>query len=183
MRKTLIVQGMRARFVLGWVGLASTDDQHRHKTPDWIFKTLFEMNAVELSIEDIANRLQFLATTHFAKLTALDMRTLFVMAGWEKSEPFVCIVSNYVSLKNAESETRVALKHHIPSFEEARVAAPLHRGALSFDAIEQAVNDKTLPFIPQSVPERSPKNALRRARLRAWFALCRWHGPDIAGTQ
>jgi hypothetical protein len=38
MRKTLIVQGMRARFVLGWVGLASTDDQHRHKTPDWTFK-------------------------------------------------------------------------------------------------------------------------------------------------
>jgi hypothetical protein len=66
------------------------------------------MNAVDLSIEDIANRLQFLATTHFAKLTALDKRTLFVMAGWEKSEPFVCIVSNYVSLKNAEGETRFA---------------------------------------------------------------------------
>src|ERR1700693_2082036 len=108
LRKTLIVQGMRARFVHGWLG------EHRrpapHKTADWIFKTLFEMNAVELSIEDIADRLQFLATTHFAKLTALDKRILFVMAGWEKSEPFVCIVSNYVSPKSAEDSTHTTVR-------------------------------------------------------------------------
>lgn len=135
LRKTLVVRGKKAHFLLGWVGLATTDDHHHHNTADWLFKSLFEMNAVELPIEEIALRLERLATTQFARLRGLDKRSLFVMAGWQDSEPFVCTVSNYVSLKT--TETIQAGRHHIPSFSGAAVAAPEFRGWIQrFDNIK-----------------------------------------------
>jgi hypothetical protein len=127
LRKTLIVRGKKAHFVLGWIGLASTDDHHRHNTADWLFKTLYEMNAVELTIEDIAELLQTSATAHFENLHALDKRSLFVMAGWQESEPFLCTVSNY-TFPNATEENHAGPQHHVPSFSEAAVAAPAFRG-------------------------------------------------------
>ncbi len=120
-RKSLIVRGKKAHFMLGWIGLACTDGGHN--TADWLFKTLFEMNAVELPIDDIVQHLRTSATAHFASLKARDKRSVFVIAGWQQSEPFLCIVSNYVSL-NATNEIHDDAKHRIPSFSEADVAAP-----------------------------------------------------------
>jgi hypothetical protein len=51
MRKSLIFLGRHTHFVLGWVGLAST--RFGHNTADWLFKTLIEMNARELNVDQI----------------------------------------------------------------------------------------------------------------------------------
>ena len=79
------MKGKKAHFVLGWCGLATTDEGHN--TTDSLFKVLYETDAVELSIEDIAGHLERLATAHFVNLKPLDKRGLFVMGGWQQSEP------------------------------------------------------------------------------------------------
>jgi hypothetical protein len=68
------VKGKKAHFVLGWCGLATTDEGHN--TTDSLFKVLYEMDAVELSIEDIAGHLERLATAHFVNRKPLDKRGL-----------------------------------------------------------------------------------------------------------
>lgn len=122
LRKSLIVQGNKAHLVLGWTGLATTGNGHN--TTEWLFKTLFEMNAVELPIDEIVQHLTTSATAHFATLKALDKRSHFLMGGWEQSGgPFLCTVSNYVSLDEM-AEIQIGPKHHIPSMSEVAVAAP-----------------------------------------------------------
>lgn len=133
LRKTLFVRGTKAHFVVGWAGFAA-DESLQHQTGEWVFKCLFEMNAVELPIEDIAFRLETRATTDFPRLKADDKRCVFVMAGWQQSEPFLCTVSNYCTVVNSvatdpaeESQSR---KHHIPSISEAKTAAPKFQGTI-----------------------------------------------------
>jgi hypothetical protein len=131
LRKTLVVRGRKTHFVLGWAGLA-TDVLRLHNTGEWLFKALFERNATELRIEDIALHLETLATTHFASLEALDKRCVFVMAGWQQSEPFLCTVSNYCRVLNSVSPGAIqtSRRHHIPSVSEAAVAASKFHGSI-----------------------------------------------------
>jgi hypothetical protein len=133
LRKTLVVQGSKAHFVVGWAGFAA-DESHQHRTGDWLFKRLFEMNAVELPIEDIAFRLEALATADFANLRAADKRCVFEMAGWQESEPFLCTVSNYCTVFNSISpdaaEESRSRRHHIPSVSEAKIATPKFSGTI-----------------------------------------------------
>jgi hypothetical protein len=123
LRKTLIVKGRQTHFVLGWVGLASTP--FGHHTTNWLFKALGEMNAVELTIEDIAERLGALATNRFIELSTPDKHkhTTFVMAGWQHGEPFFCTVSNYIDVYNRILPS-FDLRHHIPTLREARDIFP-----------------------------------------------------------
>jgi hypothetical protein len=123
MRKTFVIRGRQTHFVLGWIGLAST--QFGHNTSAWLFKALGEMNAVELTIEEIADRLGYLATRRFLELSTPDEQkhTTFVMAGWQKGEPFICTVSNYVDVYN-QSLPAFDLRHHIPTIREARNIFP-----------------------------------------------------------
>lgn len=118
-RKSLIVKGKEAQFVLGWCGLATADKGH--STGDWLFRVLYEMDAVNLSPDEIAGNLATMATERFPKLVALDKRFNFVLGGWDKSGPFVAGGSNYVAL-NSEEESVSQLKHHIPSFSETAAA-------------------------------------------------------------
>jgi len=133
LRKTLLVRSTKAHFVVGWAGCA-TDESLQHQTGDWLFKSLFEMNAVELPIEDIALRLETLATAAFAKLKADDKRCVFVLGGWQEAEPFLCTVSNYCTVLNSVSpdvaEESQSRRHHIPSISEAKTAAPKFHGTL-----------------------------------------------------
>jgi len=125
LRKSLVVKGTEAQFVLGWTGLATTESGH--STADWLFRVLFEMNAVRLSPEQLVGNLAELATAQFRMLRAADKRSEFVLGGWHKSEPFVGVISNYVVMdvaQRSDSESR----HHIPSFSEASVAAAKFQG-------------------------------------------------------
>src|SRR6266852_2746835 len=89
-RKTIVVLGNKAKFVVGWVGLA-IDTTGRHETGRWLWETLVKMDAVELTIDEIATRLASAATNKLAHLQAANKCLGIVMAGWD-SEPFVVTV-------------------------------------------------------------------------------------------
>ncbi|MFY9562288.1 MAG: hypothetical protein WAQ52_18810, partial [Terriglobales bacterium] len=126
-RKTLVVLGKQARFVVGWIGFAA-DETFSHNTGDWLYETLRNMDAVELTVDDIARRLELSATTDLADLKADDKRLAFVMAGWQDSEPFVATVSNYLTVTNKRSPETDSKTHHIPSITEAPIAASIFKG-------------------------------------------------------
>jgi hypothetical protein len=126
-RKTLVVLGSQARFVVGWVGMA-LDATFRHNTGEWLYETLRDMDAITLTIDEIARRLESLATTYVAGLTAGDKRLVFVMTGWQDSEPFIAMVSNYHTVINKRSPDDTSKTHHIPDVTEASVAAPTFKG-------------------------------------------------------
>jgi hypothetical protein len=117
-RKTILVFGNKAKFVVGWVGLA-VDATGRHETGRWLWETLVKMDAVDVTIEDIATRLAAAATTELAKLQAANKCLGVVMAGWD-SEPFVVTVSNYLEVKNKRTPDEPVKTHHIPSVTEAK---------------------------------------------------------------
>lgn len=125
LRKTFIVRGRQAYFVLGWVGLASTRYSGKYTTTDWLFEALANMNAVELTIEEIADRLGALATARFRELSTADKdkHTTFMMAGWQHREPFLCTVSNYIDVYNRVSSP-FDLRHHIPTVRQSRDIFP-----------------------------------------------------------
>lgn len=123
MPKTLVFNGRHTHFLLGWVGVASTP--FGHNTTEWLFRTLIETNARELTTEQIAECLARTATERFAYLSTPDKHkhTTFTMAGWEKDEPFVCIVSNFLTVCNSVSPN-IDVRHHIPSVSESVTVAP-----------------------------------------------------------
>lgn len=143
-RKTLVVLGLQARFVVGWVGMA-LDATFRHNTGDWLYETLRDMDAVSLTIDEIALRLEALATTYVAGLTAHDKRLVFVMTGWQDSEPFIAIVSNYHIVANKRSPDEADKTHHIPSVTETSVAAPTFKGNVQRYA-KKTEQDYTAPM-------------------------------------
>lgn len=117
-RKTLVVLGAKAKFVVGWVGFA-VDATRRHETGLWLYETLRDMDAVDLPIEEIANRLALAATNDLAPLQAANKCLGIVMAGWD-SEPFIVTVSNYLEVKNRRTLDEAVETHHIPSVTEAK---------------------------------------------------------------
>lgn len=117
-RKTILVLGSKAKFVVGWVGLA-IDATGRHETGRWLWETLVKMDAVELTIKQIASGLASAATRDFANLQAADKRLSVVMAGWDASS-FVVTVSNSLKVRNKRSPNSSNKKHHIPSVTGTR---------------------------------------------------------------
>jgi hypothetical protein len=125
--KSIIVQGVEAEFALGWTGLATTVEGH--VTRDWLFQVLNEMDAVTLPIDKIMGNLIGLATERFRSLTAMDKRLHIVLGGWDKSGPFVGVVSNFVLMNLADRIDDIP-RHHLPSFSEIDVAAPDFQGGI-----------------------------------------------------
>lgn len=123
LRKTLLFKGRQTHFVLGWVGLAST--RFGHNTTDWLFRTLVGMNALELGIDEIGGRLEKAATERFIYLSTpeQDKHTAFTIAGWEEGEPFVCLVSNFLTVCNSVSP-EIDVRHHTPTISESVTVAP-----------------------------------------------------------
>jgi hypothetical protein len=120
-RKSIIVVGRHACFLLGWVGLALTNEGF--KTGDWLSQELNAMNAAELPIADIAGNLAGLATERFRKLRVSQKQKCcrLVLGGWHKvsgmRELFTCVIYNDL-IFNAEGN------HVRPSWTEAFNAAP-----------------------------------------------------------
>lgn len=127
LRKSLIVQGTKGQFVVGWVGLATTDEGHR--TADWLFRALCDMDAVQLSPDKIVGRLAKLATDQFKGIRAKDKRCEFILAGWYDSQPFFGVLSNYLVL-DVSLESDSGLRHHLPSYKESAVAMPEFQGCV-----------------------------------------------------
>jgi|SRR5579859_2202569 len=125
LRKSLIVTGTQAQFAIGWCGLATDDRSYR--TGDWLFRALYEMNAVKLSPDEIVRNLAQLATSRFGTLIALDKRCEFALGGWDTSGPFVGVVSNHHTL-NSQEQADTGPRHHIPSFSTERVPANEFKG-------------------------------------------------------
>lgn len=125
LRKSLIVKGTTGQFVVGWVGLATTDQGHR--TADWLFQVLCDMDAVQLSPDEVVGHLAKLASDRFKGLRARDKRCEFVLAGWHDSQPFFGVVSNY-SVLDMSLESDSGLRHHMPSYKQSAVALPEFQG-------------------------------------------------------
>ncbi len=72
-RKSIVVMGSQAHFVVGWIGLATIGG---HNTGDWLYRQLYEMNAKNIPIDQIAGNVTGLATRDFATLpvSAVDRR-------------------------------------------------------------------------------------------------------------
>lgn len=117
-RKTIIVLGSKAKFVVGWIGFAA-DTPERHETGLWLYEALVRMDAVDLTIDEIATRLASAATNELAHLQAANKCLGIVMAGWD-SEPFVATVSNYLEVKNKRKPDDSVKTHHIPSVTETQ---------------------------------------------------------------
>jgi hypothetical protein len=89
--------GKQAHFVLGWTGLARTDNLS-HDTGNWLWQRLYEMNAVELPLVQILGDLTGLATQDFLALpeSMRNKRCEFHLAGWHKvagvAVPFTCLI-------------------------------------------------------------------------------------------
>jgi hypothetical protein len=120
-RKTIIVLGNKAKFVVGWVGLA-IDAKGWHETGRWLWETLVKMDAVELTIDEVATRLASAATNKFADLQAANKCLGIAMAGWD-SEPFIVTVSNYLEVKNTREPDDSVKTHHIPLVTETKCSA------------------------------------------------------------
>jgi hypothetical protein len=120
-RKSVIVMGKQAHFVLGWTGLARTGNL-RHDTGSWLWQRLHEMNAVELPLVQILGDLTGHATRDFLALpeTIRNKRCEFHLAGWHKvagvATPFTCLIYNDITFKAAKG-------HHLPIFESTGVAS------------------------------------------------------------
>jgi hypothetical protein len=120
LRKSLVVMGKHAHFVLGWSGFAARH-QSAYGTTDWLFDQLRGMNAVELPLVEIAGNLTGAATAYFSKLRVIDKRTHFILGGWQKTSgvltPFTCVIYNDLVF---HSQTARSGK---PFFEQSSVAA------------------------------------------------------------
>jgi hypothetical protein len=118
LRKTIIVMGTQARFVLGWVGLAKVGS---HNTADWIGNRLSEMDAVNLPPEQIVANIAATATEDFAMLPvcAADRRCHFILAGWHIGasgpKPFIGVTYNDLIY-------HASTRHSAAMFEPAPVA-------------------------------------------------------------
>jgi hypothetical protein len=119
-RKSIVVMGEQAHFVLGWVGLAKVSN---HDTGDWLYQQMYGMNAVDLPLDRIAGDLTGLATRDFAALpvSAVDRRCHFVLGGWYKElgapKPFTCVIYNDLIFHAAKG-------HGLATFTQAKEAAP-----------------------------------------------------------
>jgi hypothetical protein len=133
-RKSIIVMGKRAHFVLGWTGLARTGNLS-HDTSNWLWQRLYEMNAVQLSLVQILEDLTGLATRDFLALpeSARNKRCQFHLAGWHKvagvPTPFTCLIYNDLTFKAAQ-------RYRLPIFESTGVASSQFMYCLgSFQAV------------------------------------------------
>lgn len=84
-RKSTLVIGKQAAFVLGWAGFAETQDG-KFNTGDWLFATLNHIKADELSLAEIAGDLTGQATYAFDSLRVPQgsKGCRFVLGGWHK---------------------------------------------------------------------------------------------------
>jgi hypothetical protein len=95
-RKSIIMQGSQAMFVIGWTGLATIAN---HNTGEWLHGQLDAMSAPSLPLETIVKTLTESATLHFATLPKTDKRSTFSLGGWFVTpiatvEPFSARVTN-----------------------------------------------------------------------------------------
>lgn len=104
-RKSILVVGKHAAFVLGWAGFAKTDDafagtEYEFNTGDWLFRTLNHIKAVETPLADTTANLTGQATYAFDRLRVpqKDKGCRFVLGGWqrisENPELFTGVVFN-----------------------------------------------------------------------------------------
>jgi hypothetical protein len=71
-RKSIIMQGSQAVFVIGWTGLATIAN---HNTGEWLHGQLDAMSAPILPLGTIVKTLADSATLHFATLPVTDKRS------------------------------------------------------------------------------------------------------------
>lgn len=98
-RKSILILGRHAVFVLGWAGFAKTSDG-RFNTGDWLFRALNHINAVELPLADIVGNLTGEATYAFneLRLPQKDKGCRFLLGGWQRTngnaELFTAVIFN-----------------------------------------------------------------------------------------
>jgi len=124
-RKSALVVGTDAAFVIGWTGFAQSSDQ-RFNTGDWLFRTLNHIKAYERPLIDILGDLTGQADYAFSHLQ--DPQSIkgcrFVLGGWqrknEKAESFGAIIyNNLIYVEPVDNDPRQA-----PQLIESSTVAP-----------------------------------------------------------
>lgn len=98
-RKSALVLGTDAAFVIGWTGFAESSDG-QFKTGDWLFNTLNHIRAFEKPLTDIAGDLTGQAEYAFNHLhePQENKGCRFVLGGWHrkngKAELFTVVIYN-----------------------------------------------------------------------------------------
>jgi hypothetical protein len=116
-RKSALVIGTDAAFVIGWTGFAKSSNK-TFKTGDWLFNTLNRIKAYEKPLVDILGDLTGQADYAFNRLPDPQAikGTHFVLGGWHRkngnAELFTAVIFNNLIV----NEQR---KAHEPSFIES----------------------------------------------------------------
>jgi len=117
-RKSALVVGTDAAFVIGWTGFAKSSNKE-FKTGDWLFRTLNHIKAYEKPLVDILGDLTGQADYAFNHLP--DPQAIkgsrFVLGGWHRkngnAELFIAVIFNNLIV----NEQR---KAHEPPFIESQ---------------------------------------------------------------
>ena len=107
-RKSMLVVGTDAVFVIGWAGFAQSSDRH-FNTGDWLFRALNHIRAFELPLAGVAGNLTGEATYAFNRLREPQKRKgcRFVLGGWHRTggnaELFTGVIFNDL-IYNSQSQ-------------------------------------------------------------------------------
>jgi hypothetical protein len=120
-RKSVLVLGSDAAFVIGWTGFAESSDG-QFKTGDWLFNTLNHIRAFEKPLTDIAGDLTGQADYAFNQLREPQSNKgcRFVLGGWHRkngnAELFTVVIFNDL-LENTRRQA-----HEPPLIESSTVS-------------------------------------------------------------
>lgn len=120
-RKSILVLGKEARFVVGWVGLARGPG---HDTGLWLAESLCAVDAAQVPVDQVVRELTGLATKHFKQvpMSAEEKRCHFVLAGWRnvagEATPFACVIYNDLTFHEVAEDREQQV------FTRATVTAP-----------------------------------------------------------
>ncbi len=162
-RKSLLVVGKHAAFVLGWAGFAKTDDAfagtvHEFTTGNWLFRTLNHIKAVETTLTDITANLTGQATYAFNRLRALqeDKGCLFVLGGWQRTsgnpELFTGVIFNNLNYNSQPQYGEPVWS------ESSTVASQFMYSLASFGPVE-------FPYSVQVIGSAKPEKIRHKMRV------------------
>jgi hypothetical protein len=171
-RKSIFVTSKHAVFVLGWAGLAFTDDGFN--TGDWLFQALNHMRAFNLPVSDIAANLAGQATYEFNRLSVPQKKKCcrFILAGWQRVsgnvELFTAVIFNDL-IYNSQAQ------HGESVWTESPTANSQFMYSIgSFCPVE-------FPYSVQAIGSANPKKI--KAQLKVLKKVMEKHGGTTAITR
>jgi hypothetical protein len=155
--KTILILGKKVKCVVGWTGLA-VDGTELHKTERWIYEALHLMDAVELTIKEIATTLHRWPRT---KSQSFGLQTRVFKSGWRAGTLPRLSLPCQIPSKSRISARRILVSSDItfPRYPKRRFL----RRSKSLSSVT--------PRITTNVLRRNPA---RKGRTVGTSLSCRW---------